>query len=272
MLVLGHRGAAGRPGRPENTLPAVRAAAAAGAAGVEVDVRLTRDGVLVCAHDPDLGRVLGLGSGRGPGVAATAWAALRRVRLPGGAGVPALDSVLDLASRTGLRVVTELKPLPGPDRLATARALAGLLERRRALSPTGDRVTVSSFDPLAVSALAGRGPHRTALLVEEWVPADRAVRRARRLGLDELHLPLATARAGSPVVRRAHEAGLRVVVWTVDDPADLAALALAGADAVISDDPAAALAALGGHRSAEVPARPAGPGVRPGRAALAARS
>jgi hypothetical protein len=54
------------PTYPENTLAAVRTALQAGVDGVEVDVRATEDGVLVLAHDGDLGRVLGTGAGTGP--------------------------------------------------------------------------------------------------------------------------------------------------------------------------------------------------------------
>ncbi|HEV8648949.1 MAG TPA: glycerophosphodiester phosphodiesterase family protein [Actinomycetes bacterium] len=61
MRILGHRGA--RLVAPENTLAAFRAALAEGADGVELDVRRTSDGVLVCFHDSGLGRTT---NGRGP--------------------------------------------------------------------------------------------------------------------------------------------------------------------------------------------------------------
>src|SRR4051794_32936132 len=57
VQVLGHRGSL-RPG-PENSVAAVREALAAGADGVEVDIRRTRDGQLVCLHDPALLEGLG---------------------------------------------------------------------------------------------------------------------------------------------------------------------------------------------------------------------
>jgi glycerophosphoryl diester phosphodiesterase len=66
MRVIGHRGTPSHPTYPENTLAAVRTALQAGVDGVEVDVRATEDGVLVLAHDGDLGRVLGTGAGTGP--------------------------------------------------------------------------------------------------------------------------------------------------------------------------------------------------------------
>ena len=59
MIVLAHRGLPGAD-RPENTVAAVTAAFDAGADGVEVDLRLTADGVLAVSHDPDLTRLTGL--------------------------------------------------------------------------------------------------------------------------------------------------------------------------------------------------------------------
>ena len=53
-IVVGHRGASGE--RPENTLPAFERAVAQGAMVLETDVHISRDGVVVLSHDPDLAR------------------------------------------------------------------------------------------------------------------------------------------------------------------------------------------------------------------------
>lgn len=239
---------------------AVAAALDDGADGVEVDVRRSADGVLVCCHDPDLGRVAGRGPGLGPVVAAVPWARLRREPLPGGR--PArLEEVLDLAAARGAEVVTEVKPVPGPARLTAARALAGLL-RERAARGRPDRVTTSSFDPQAALALAGAGS-ASALLVETPAGVDWGLGVARRGGLQEVHLPAAVLDRDPAAPARAHAAGLRVVLWTLDDPADARRAAGLGVDAVISDDPGALVAARA------LPPAP-GAGLRPGRAALAA--
>src|SRR3712207_1806426 len=110
MRIIGHRGTPSCSLHPENTLQSIRAALDAGADGVEVDVQATRDGVLVLAHDPDLGRVLGLGAGNGPVVAESTYASLRAFRLPTGARVPTLTQALDLAAERRAFVVTEVKP------------------------------------------------------------------------------------------------------------------------------------------------------------------
>src|SRR5690348_10491745 len=75
--IIGHRGQIEADGPPENTLDAVETALTGGADGVEIDVRLTADGVPVCVHDPDLTRL----SGRRLAVDRTTYARLRAVPL-----------------------------------------------------------------------------------------------------------------------------------------------------------------------------------------------
>ena len=149
MRIIGHRGTPSCPGHSENTLQSIRTALDGGADGVEVDVQATREGVLVLAHDPDLGRVLGTGARTGPVVAETTLGELRALRLPEGARIPTLAEALDLvAARRGF-VVTEVKPEAGGAVAArTARLLAALLDQRREQRPGADRVTTSSFDLL----------------------------------------------------------------------------------------------------------------------------
>src|SRR3712207_9162229 len=99
MPNIGHRGTPSCGEHSENTLQSIRAALDAGADGVEVDVQATREGVLVLAHDRDLGRILGTGARTGPVVAESTLAELRALRLPVGARIPTLAEALDLAAR-----------------------------------------------------------------------------------------------------------------------------------------------------------------------------
>ena len=90
MQVLGHRGWP-HPTHPENSLAAVDAALSTGADGVEVDVRMTADGVAVCCHDDDLTRV----TGTALSVRRSTWAQLQQVRLRDGSRLPLLGEVLE---------------------------------------------------------------------------------------------------------------------------------------------------------------------------------
>lgn len=101
-LAIAHRGYS--EAYFENTLPAFRAAITAGADYIETDVRMCRDGTVVCCHDATLERV----SGRRLNLPDLDFSDLRKVVLPGGLTVPALGQVLSLASGR-VRVLLDVK-------------------------------------------------------------------------------------------------------------------------------------------------------------------
>lgn len=87
-LVIAHRGHSAR--YPENTLEAYRAAIAAGADLVEADARLSADGVVIAAHDPDLARL----AGRNAAIATTTHAAMTAIARSGGIRLATLSEAL----------------------------------------------------------------------------------------------------------------------------------------------------------------------------------
>jgi glycerophosphoryl diester phosphodiesterase len=243
VQVYGHRGNR-RPG-PENTPEAVLAALAAGADGVEIDVRRTRDAQLVCVHDPVLNGASSAGRGGS--------AELRRVVVDSDAatlGLPTIEQMLDAGA--GARVVLEVKNTrrqPDYDgrRATSARLLMSLLDRRRD-EGRADDVLVSSFDPTAlIVARAGGWP--TGLLTLPSIPVTAGLRQVLRAGHTELHahtsaLPARMPRRVAAAVARAHEADVRLLMWTVTDTDDALRFRDAGVDGIICDDPAAVRAAL----------------------------
>lgn len=248
MLVFGHRGSgttrlgSGVAGAPrENTAASVVAAMQAGADGVEVDVRLSRDGLLVCSHDPDLRRV----AGHPDVVRHTDAEDLRRLARPP-------DLLVDVLAATDQPVLVEVKNVPGePDFDApserVARAVAALLARRS----DGSRVVVvSSFDWHALDAVRELAPTvPTAFLTAPGVRLGAAVSHAAGHRLTEVHphwsaLVDPAAPAGLAAARAA---GLRVVTWTVDDVEVARRLADEGVDGVITNDPAALMRGLAGR-------------------------
>ncbi|MFD2091996.1 glycerophosphodiester phosphodiesterase [Blastococcus deserti] len=239
MRIVGHRGTPSCPQHPENSLQSIRAALQAGADGVEVDVQATVDGVLVLAHDADLGRVLGTGPGTGPVVARSTFAALRAHRLPNGTRITALTEALDVAADRHAFVVTEVKPETGG--LAgsrTARLLAALLDARRLRRPGADRISTSSSDLRTAAALAGHGTVSGAVIVRPHVDPGPVARRARDHGLTDVHLHVAHVRRDPEVVGRVHALGMSVAVGIVDDPDEARLMARSGVDMLCTDDPA----------------------------------
>jgi glycerophosphoryl diester phosphodiesterase len=263
--VVAHRGASSS--EAEHTLAAYRRALDDGADGLECDVRLTRDGVLVCVHDRRVDRT---STGRG------------------------VVSTLELAELNELDFGKWRRETDGedPDPLLTASWEAPDFDRSSVLTLERLLETVVAVDRPVRLAIETKHPTRYAGLVESTLvelltrfdlvsaDGDRALRaqvmsfapsglrRVRQLApeLPTVHLmkrvPMrhrdGTASASASVagpslealkafpayVERAHARGLEVHVWTVDEPADVTAMAALGVDVIITNEPAAVLAQL----------------------------
>jgi glycerophosphoryl diester phosphodiesterase len=230
VQVLGHRGSPD-PGRQENSVAAVTQALRQGADGVEVDVRLTADDVLVCVHD----EFLLTGTGARLDVAASASSDLLGVT--GRPSLATLPEVLAGVQGTlGSRVVVEAKPVADVSvAVRTAAVLADVL----GTAAGSAELTVSSFDPdllTLIRTACAALPVRTALLGGSSADAVAVVRRAHGDGHDEVHLPLVSVRTTPQAVAIAHWLGLSVALWTVNRGRDLRWVAELGVDAVITDD------------------------------------
>jgi glycerophosphoryl diester phosphodiesterase len=243
-LVVAHRGASAR--EAENTLEAFEAAIVAGAGAIELDVRLTADGVPVVLHDADLDRTT---DASGP-VGARSLAELRSVRIATRGGrttqVPTFREVLDaLSGRVPIDV--ELKNVPGePDfEPGATRLVEATLQALGHAGPDGD-VLVSSFDPVALDAVRRREPDLpTGLLLTPDVDALAGVTFARDRG-HRWVLPSVAAvrRAGAELVPTARGASVRVGTWIADEPSEVVALFRSGIDAVATNDPEPVVAAV----------------------------
>jgi glycerophosphoryl diester phosphodiesterase len=244
LRVIGHRGASAWA--PENSLEAIDLAFASGAEGVEVDVRGTRDGVLVLLHDPTVDRTTN-GTGALAGLSSKDLAVLDAgYRLPAwrgrGVAVPTVQGALDAVSGRG-QLILEIKGHPfetGYDPAEdTPESLAKELSGR-----AHDEVIVSSVNYLSLERARRRLPSlRTALLVPPGFDAASAVQTAVAGGHSELHI--AETLVDDRVFSEARSAGLGVVAWTVNEGARVRELEAIGLDGVITDDPKGALAALG---------------------------
>jgi glycerophosphoryl diester phosphodiesterase len=165
--------------------------------------------------------------------------------LPGGERIPRLADALD--AMRGHLVNVEIKAdvaptsLLGdvPDRLRLVRATAAVVRRAQRAD-----VVFSSFDPLTVMALAAFLPGvPRAMLVGMRTPrAASALPLAMRPAIVAAHLDESLVTAAR--VARLRRAGLRVVAWTVNDPARAAALVALGVEWIITDAPGAIVAAL----------------------------
>jgi glycerophosphoryl diester phosphodiesterase len=280
--VVAHRGASSTVA--EHTLDAYVAAIDSGADGLECDVRLTRDGHLVCVHDRTVNRTSD-GTGRVSELDLAGLGALDfsswRNDLPGsaeasvsdspylagvapdrvaGGGVLTLERLLKLVhdAPRSVRLLIETKH---PTRYSglVEKELVQLLARfgwaGHAGGPTSSLrdpnmdapVMVMSFAPTALRRIRLLAPEIPTVLLIEW----------RLPGFRDGILPAGVPIAGPGLnilktdpgfVQRAHARGNRVYAWTVNEPHDVDLVRRLGVDTIITDRPHEIIAQLTGQR------------------------
>ncbi len=226
-LVLGHRGASAYAG--DNTIEAFELAVAHDADGVELDVRFTADGHVVLHHDADIGEM-------GPLIHHD-FATLRAAHPE----IPSLDEALAVLG--DLVVNVEIKNSPMDAGYDPAHEMAEAIARWVARHDIYDRVIVTSFNPDTVAAVRiADDTITTGQLVDIGFDLARGVGAIADAGHSWVAPWVADVVVNAEaIIGLAHAAGVRMVTWTADDPADIATLAAAGVDAIISNDPAATL-------------------------------
>ncbi|GAC1321891.1 MAG: glycerophosphodiester phosphodiesterase [Acidimicrobiales bacterium] len=233
MKILAHRGAHDpeHPGVRENTVEAFEIAAGLGIDGVEFDVRRSADGHLVVHHDavlPD-GRVI---------------ADTVRADLP--PWVPGLEAVLDVCAGMTL-IDVEVKNWPheagydsGDDLACAVAEVTG----PRSLLGSGHDLLVSSFNMATLDAFRRADPvTQTGWLTLPAYDQGHAACEASTKGHSALHLPTGVAIAET--VDLAHDLGLEVAVWVVDQPEQMELMARLGVDVIVTYCPALAATVLG---------------------------
>jgi len=223
MMIIGHRGARARA--PENTLRGIEVGMEC-ADLVEVDVRLSADGIPVVIHDPTVDRTTGV-TGR---VNQFTVNEMQALDAGGGEGIPTLARVLERVSgRCGL--VVEIKE-PGSE-----AAVCGLLRMQRP-----DPLYIVSFHPESVKEVQELLPGAAV----GWIysrPPPYPVGTARRHGATVI-LPKYGLLTDA-LVDEAHRHGLEVVPWTLNSAEEWQRARDLGVDGFATDDPCGASAYLG---------------------------
>ena len=247
VKVQGHRGA--RALRPENTLPAFEYAIAQGVDALELDMAVTRDNVIVVSHDPYLEppvctgpqpkatiRELTLAEVKKWDCGAQRNPAFPRQQPVPGTRMPTLDEVFALAPKGTFLFNIETKSFPDHPELTPAPEEFSrmVLEKIRA-HHLESRVILQSFDFRTLHAMKKLAPEiRLAALYSG--PAKSFVEIAREAGAGIISPAFALVTPEQ--VKASHAAGLEVIPWTPDTPADWDRLIAAGVDSIITDDPA----------------------------------
>lgn len=247
--VIAHRGASGH--YPENTLAAFRAAADAGARYFELDVQMTRDGMVVVSHDSELSRTCGVEAA----IAELTFRELRQADAgwgfsPDGSGefpfrgcglhIPALEEVF--AAFPEQRFIVEVKQTE-PSLVAP---LLGLIERagmrRSVLIASEHQAPIDEVRALAPDIPTGFPYGEIAGFMMAMAPgADGFRPRGAALQVPPEYESWRIVTAES--VAAAHRMGVEVHVWTVNELDQMRALLALGVDGILTDYPAR-LAAL----------------------------
>jgi glycerophosphoryl diester phosphodiesterase len=280
----GHRGARGLA--PENTLPGFARALSIGVSTLELDVGVTRDGVVVISHErgvvpntargPD-GRWL---EAPGPMIHDLSHAELERYDVgrlnpalayarqfpdqapADGARIPRLADLFALVRKAGnesvrFNIETKVSPEAPQETLAPEPFARALIAAIRA-GGMEKRSTIQSFDWRTLKVVQAQAPEIPTVYLsaqQRWLDNVRAGDSAGSpwtAGLrfaDYGSVPKMVRAAGGAVwspyyrdldaaaLEQAHELGLKVVVWTVDKPAEIDAMLALGVDGLISDRP-----------------------------------
>ncbi len=223
-IAFAHRGGAGH--YPENSWRAFEHAVKLGYAYLETDAHATRDGVVVAFHDKSLDRV----TDRTGAIATLLASEVAAARIDGTEPVPLLADLLGAWPDVRFNIDVKDSPAAGPladlirraaawDRVCiTSFSAARLRATRRLL----DRPVCMATSPVGAAALRSGLPGR--LLRRSF--ARRSVRCAQ--------LPIGMATA--PLIGRAHDAGLQVHVWTVNDRDVMNSLLDLGVDGIMTDN------------------------------------
>ncbi|HEY5950351.1 MAG TPA: glycerophosphodiester phosphodiesterase [Kofleriaceae bacterium] len=230
--IWAHRGASAH--EPENTLEAFELARTAGADGIELDVRLDREGNVVVFHDRELQRLCGR-----PGRMEELSSDERKTLRVRGAQVPLLEDVFHMLG--DLDVNVEIKSNHVGRNGALVEATAKVIRQ----SGLADQVLVSSFDPFSLLQFYRQlpdvalgflfGADQTLPIRKGWL--------ARAMGATVLHPEHTLCTADN--VKAWHTSGRPINTWTVDDPDEMLRLAELGVDGIFTNDPALAVSVLG---------------------------
>jgi len=227
VTVVAHRGAAGKA--PENTLASIRQAILDQTDWVEFDVQESADGEVVVIHDSDFMKLAGVDLKVWEGTLAQ----IREIDIGSWFDpqfsterVPTLLEVLE-ETKGKTRAVIELKYY-GHDQQLEQRVV-DIVEQ------------LDMADEVAIMSLKYEGIQKIRALRPDWtIGLLSATAIGNLASLDVDFLAVAKGMATPGFIRRSHEQGKQVFVWTLNDAVSLSRMMSLGVDGVITDEPALA--------------------------------
>lgn len=262
IAVIAHRGASALA--PENTIPAYEAAIRIGARFMECDIHRTCDGHWVVIHDDTTLRTTG-----SPGnvhemtlaeikaLDAGAWKGSEFA----GTKIPTLEELLAVTRGEGRKLAVEIKPPPREtrDEAADARDIDEICDALARAGAGPEDLVIFAWAPDILRRMREKQPEMTTTLLMAAPPMQGALRQdlfRKAAAAGATILGVENKRLDKAFFEMAHKEGLKVWVWTVDDPRAMERLAGFGADGIISNDPGLAARILGAPAEHSDPTAP----------------
>jgi glycerophosphoryl diester phosphodiesterase len=216
LFKIGHRGA--RAYEPENTLRSFKRAIELGVDAVELDVRKTKDNEIVVIHNSDVNKTT---NGNGS-VSNFTLEEIKKFETEKGEHIPSLEEVLDFVGKK-VKILVELKEI------GIEEKVIGLIDEKGLL----DNVIIVSFHEEALRKVRELNDDVATGLI--YVRHKNPLKAAVALKADYL-LPLYRF-THSANIKKAHEKGLKVIVWTINKPEEVVEYTKKGVDGIASDRP-----------------------------------
>jgi glycerophosphoryl diester phosphodiesterase len=225
-LAFAHQGAHSPDGPGENTMAAFEAAVAQGYRYLETDTHATTDGVLVAFHDDELDR---LTDQRGA-VEDMSYADIRAARVRDGEGIPLLEDLL--TAWPEVRINIDPKHDAAVDPLIELIRRTGTVERV-CIGAFSDRRLARVRAALGPRVCTSMGPRQVARLIAaaQGLPAGRFPAACVQVPVRRGPVPLVT----DAFLAAAHDRGLQVHVWTINEPDEMHRLLDLGVDGIMTD-------------------------------------
>jgi glycerophosphoryl diester phosphodiesterase len=216
MLRIGHRGA--RAYEPENTLRSYKKALEIGVNAVELDVRKTKDNYLIVIHDADVKKTT---NGKGL-VSELTLKQIKEFSTEKNEKIPTLKEALDFLDKK-VKILIELKE-EGVEEKVLSLVREGGLQKN---------VIIVSFIEDALRKVRELDKEvETGLIYAKHKNPVKAALELKAQYLVAFYRFTHTAN-----VQKAHENGLKVIVWTVNKPEEVAEYVKKGVDGIASDKP-----------------------------------
>jgi glycerophosphoryl diester phosphodiesterase len=216
MLRIGHRGA--RAYAPENTLASFKKALEIGVDAIELDVRRTKDNQLIVIHDADIKRTT---NGEGL-VSELTLKEIKGFSTEKGEKIPTLQEALDFLDKK-VKVFVELKETGIEEQTLSIVHEKNLVK---------NVVIISFLEDALKKVRALNKDIETGLLYANYKNPIKAALELKANYLLALYRFTHTAN-----VEKAHENGLKIVVWTINKPEEVEKYAKKGVDGIASDKP-----------------------------------